>query len=392
MADEKVFYHFYDLDHAPPTFNAVVQIVSAEIARAETTDCDHTHTIFVPGLNDGFNWTNEYGVDIKRWRLMSILLPALSLYKTNTSHTLLRTRENASELVDAAGTYKFPVDYSVDVSSDCAQINTPTLNSYLGYGPKSIAAPKRAIELTKQLVNRVCPGQKFITITARGSAHLLQRNSSPETLINIAKYMQQQGYFVFFVPDYDLALQVSDNFIPGAYVAREISLSLPFRSALYELASLNIGDGGTAALSYFNSKCNYIINNLNWPHKSRDIPKSLRQQGMALGKGVNYHNTFARWVWPFDDAQATIDACEEFVAYSQGRSVDVNKYKMSFDEVLLCLSESLGADAVSVIKSKYSNRQNGPLFINRQFKWEDKRNMSYVIKSADSSNNDFSVF
>lgn len=388
----KTLYHFYDLNHAPPTFNFILQLVSAEFARIETTDCDYIHTVFIPGKNDGFNPINAYGVDVKQHRLLSILLPALSLYKSNTSYSLLQTREEAQQLIEAAGPYKFPIGYELDPSSDCLQFNTSILNACLGYKPKSISAPDRAVALVKQLISRVCPDQKFITITARGSTHLAQRNSSPATLTKIAKYMQQHGYFVFFLPDYDVAFQVSDNCIPGAYIAREVALNLPFRSALYELASLNIGDGGPASLFYFNTRCNYIYTNQNWPDDKRDMQKVLRQEGLVNGKGVNYYNTFARWIWKFDDAEETINTCAEFIEYSQGRGVDnVKKHIATLDEVLDSLSESLGVDAVNIINSKYSNRQNGPLFINREFTWDEKqkRNMKYVIKSAQQTNNDF---
>ena len=386
----KTFYHFYDLDHAATSFNFILQLVSAEFARVETTDCDHTYTVFIPGRNNGFNPTDVYGVEVKQHRLLSILLPALSLYKSNTSYCLLQTREEAQELIEAAGPCKFPIGYELEPSSDCLELGTSVLNACLGYRPKSIRAPVRAVALINQLVSRVCPGQKFITITARSSAHLVQRNSSPATLTKIAQYMQQHGYFVFFLPDYDVALQVSDICIPGAYVAREVSLNLPLRSALYELASLNIGDGGPTSLFYFNTRCNYIVNNFSWPDDTRDVQKVLRREGLVNGKGINYYNTFARWIWEFDDAAATIDACAEFIEYCQGRGVDdAKKHTVSLDEVLETLSELLGLDAVNIIKSKYSNRQNGPLFINREFTWDEKRNMKHVIKSAQLINTDF---
>ncbi|MEQ8508617.1 MAG: hypothetical protein RIB43_06415 [Rhodospirillaceae bacterium] len=376
-------YHFYDLDHAPTTFNALMQFVSAEIARVETTDFDNTSTIFVPGLSDGFNPTNGYDAAIKRWRFWSIVIPSLRLFQSNRSHFVLSTREEASEFLDKASGNVFPFGYELKKSSDCPQINTPTLNAYLGFKSPSIRPPERATQLVKQLVDRVCQNQRFVTITARGSLHLPQRNTSLGTLNKIARYMQQSGYFVFFLPDYEIAMEMQNNTIPGVYLCREAALDLTFRAALYELASLNIGDGGPMTLCCFNSRCNYIINNLRWPHGARDIEKVMRHQGFAVDKGINYHNRFARWLWSFDEPDETIDACADFIKYSQGENIDVNKSTASRDEVFHSLSDLLGPSIMERIKTDYLNRAGGPLFINREFERGDTRTTKHIVRNAD---------
>ncbi|MEQ9109280.1 MAG: hypothetical protein RIF37_07480 [Rhodospirillaceae bacterium] len=383
MMSSKILYHFYDLDHAAPTFNALVQFVSAEIARVEATNCDAIRTIFVPGFQEGFNTTKEYDLETKRMRFWSILLPSLKLISSNKSFIVLDNRDEAKELLEKADGPVFPFGYELDRSSDCCQMHTSTLNAYLGYKAPTIRPPRRAVEFVKKLINRVCPGQKFVTLTARGSTHLTQRNSSQETLNKVANYMQQNGYFVFFLPDYDVAMEVQDSFVSGAYLCREAAVDLTFRAALYELASLNIGEGGCMTLCCFNDRCNYIFGNLRWSHRGRDSETALREELFASGKGVNYHNTFARWLWSLDDPDETIDACSDFINYSRGEAVDINKNTESLDEVLELLSSMFGHDTADRIRSDYLNRANGPLFVNREYERKQTRTMKYVLRRPD---------
>jgi hypothetical protein len=306
VADEKVFYHFYDMEFGPPTFNFVMQLVSAEMARIETTDCERTCVVFVPGSNQGFNRLMVYGHDVKRWRLWNLLLPVVSLIKANTSYSVLQSREEARHLVSQAGDRKFPIGYTLENAADCPQANTPNLNHGLGFTMPSLRAPELACEYVRRLVNHVCPGKKYVTITSRQATYNVQRNSDIEVWKTIAKYMQQKGYFVFFLPDYEVIFDIPNDIVPDAYVARECVLNLHMRLALYEQASLNLGEGGPMALCYFDDKCNYAINNLIVAGEGHSSELQLMQQGFSIGKDISYYDTFARWVWTRDDALSGI--------------------------------------------------------------------------------------
>ena len=137
------------------------------------------------------------------------------------------------------------------------------------------------------------------------------------------------------------------------------------------------------SLCYHNDRCNYIITNIIWPHNTRDLVKEMRRQGLVEGKSINYHKTFARWVWPFDDGNEIIKACEDFIDWVDHKDGGLDSNIGSFEEVMPAFFEFLNDMQIEKIKSRYLDLSKGPLFINREYTYSaGNRAMKYNMRGV----------
>ena len=364
---DSAFYHFYDLEYNPPTFNILHQIISAELCRVEYTNCTHTHVVFVPGSHDGFNQLKHYGTDVKRWRFGNILIPSLSLMPSNTSYEVLNAREDALHLVERAGANKFPIGYTVENSADCSQHNSHSLNYGLGYRLPSLRASTLALEYVDRFIQRVCGNQEFITIVLRQASYISSRNSDLGDWKTVAKYMQDAGYFVFVLPDYEVVLDEVDDLIPGSYLARECVLDLRLRIALYERACLNLGQGGGGlTCCYLNENCNYVMSRLLVEGVGHSTEEYVAKMGHTLGKDVSYYDTFARWIWNQDSVDSILTVCEEFIDKHENDMNLQSENRLTGDGPFQMLVDLYGRHKAKEIFAEFGERRNGPLFMNRE--------------------------
>lgn len=379
--DNGTFYHIYDLIDAPTTFNCVVQLITGELARRELTDCTHTHLIFVPGLeeNDYFNALDHYSSDVKKWRLGNIVLPAIDLFPSVKSFSFLQNRDEVTPFLQAPQQNIFPLGYTQQNQAVCGQSISPNLNFTLGYDIPSLQAPALAHEYVKRIVKRVCGDSKFITITLRQTDYNTARNSSMAIWQEVSDHFQRHGYKVILLPDYERVFDIEDDYFPNAYTCRECVLDLRLRFALYEQASLNLGQvGGPIACCPYNDRCNYVLTRLIVDGVGHSTPEFMQEMGFDVGKDNGFYDTFNRWLWTSEDENNIIDVCDEFIAADRSPGIKYVNNDRSPVAGFEAVTSLFGPDAAKLTFSKLGPA--GPVFVNKERNEFDRQ--EHVIRHS----------
>src|SRR5690242_15173461 len=98
-----ILHAFYDLAVSPPTFDFIVFLELAELARRRN-GCDAVRVVFVPGPNQGFR-DDKLPPDIatRRALMRDLVIPATFLLPYLAGVTCVQSRAEAQALFQGAG-------------------------------------------------------------------------------------------------------------------------------------------------------------------------------------------------------------------------------------------------------------------------------------------------
>ncbi len=288
----KILTAFYDLAVGPVSFDFVVFLMKAEIAR-RAAGADRLHMVIVPdpngpgGFRDKRPFFDEHEA---RWRLWNICVPACALIGAGV--TVAADWRQAKMLQGAAedgplrrafvapeGDSVFPEDWGIQTLKNRRHL----VGDLITQARSGVAIPRlHASEHARRNVRRVfgIGGKPVVTMTLRNT-YLPERNSDPEAWNKAAEHIRSRGFTVLKMFDTSSALSAGVGY--G-------ELNLDIRMACYQEAALNLqANNGAASLCWFSEKP-YRMFNAGIP--AEDWDGLFVKQGLPLGTS-----------WPWGSAQ-----------------------------------------------------------------------------------------
>ncbi len=244
---------------------------------------------------------------------------------------------------------------------------TPNLNHALGYTIPSIRAPQLALDFVRRIIERVCGGSKFVTITLRETSYDVERNSDENLWRSVSEHFRKNGYRVLLLPDYERVFETPDGYFEGAYTCRECVLDLRLRFALYELASLNLGQvGGPTACLCYDDACKYLISGLITEDNSLANQDYRRGMGFDIGKDNGYFETYNKWLWTREDEREILRICDRFIdADSTSGELESLVNPASPIAAFEAIETHFGPDVSKAFFSKMG--RSAPIFVNKEY-------------------------
>jgi hypothetical protein len=306
----RVLQAFYDLDKSPPTFDFLVFLALAELARRRR-GLEALRVIFVPGQADGFRAFTPrdrmFERGRKEWRLHNVLAPACRLVSASLEPVLCTNREEALRFEGLAAGAVFPEGYRVD---------RPLVDYHLGgllhIGSKGVEvrvleAPAQALVLIRRWLTRHAPGRPVVTISLRESDFEPERNSDAASWVRVAQWLEDKGFMPVIVPDTEALLNGAGEWRGTGAVCHPAALNLELRAALYAESHLNLMlSGGNAFLCVLSARARYVmflrvIESLYiWSDAGH------RRHGMVPGEQLAFAGEFQRAAWAGDGYEQVV--------------------------------------------------------------------------------------
>jgi len=326
-----VLYAFYDLDVMSASFDIIPFLVLAEKNRI-ARGLKSLHVIIVPGTQQGFakgyfEYYQSMTPDKEKirfayleWRVRNILVPCCWLMPSCKQLTVCTSRREAQETENLLADHIFPDRYLVNFP-----IN-PNENIYkMGVTPDnptipSLSATRTACDFISEWIDKNCKGKKVVTITLREASYEINRNSNISAWMKFVRSIDQDKFFPVIIRDTEKALHFIPDEMAGATIFSEASWNLEIRAALYEMSYLNLFvNGGPMILSWFNTKCRFLVFKLITESVSTATEKNLNFVGLTIGNQPLYFSKFQKIVWDddtyevirkeFDEMCVKIDEC-----------------------------------------------------------------------------------
>jgi hypothetical protein len=302
----KTLYFFYDLDVSPVTYDMADYLVLAELERRRR-GLHWVYVYVVPGRSQGFRDEDpdyEKIVDKSNrvWRLNNLVIPLFALLPTCAGYSICRNRRQAALLRLWAGRNVYPPTYWPVFP--VALFRRPLFEA-ARQGVEvfpMFKAPERGVKYVQRWLGARVGERKAITITLREYGADPMRNSNIRAWAVFAHSLNPEAFIPIFVFDTETAMDPVPDVIQEFLVFPEASWNLALRSALYELAYLNLAVvHGPTELLWYNHRCRYI---LFFPRadSSQTGADYVRANGFIHGESLPFAAAFQKWVWEQDEA------------------------------------------------------------------------------------------
>lgn len=235
----KILTAYYDLSVGPVSFDFVVFLIKAEMAR-QRAGADKLQVVIVPdpnGVGGMFrDKTALYSLDEMHWRLWNICIPACQLLGAGVA--LAQDWAQAKQMSTG---FFFPVDWDRQTLKNRRHLVGDIITAAkVGTAIPMLRAPVFARERVRDFYKIL--GLPVVTMTLR-STYMDERNSNREQWMKARDHIWSRGFAPLLLEDVGVALQKG-----GGYG----ELNLAVRMACYELAALNMqSNNGTASLCWF---------------------------------------------------------------------------------------------------------------------------------------------
>ena len=203
----------------------------------------------------------------------------------------------------------FPIDYSPDspnyhLNGEAAPLYSP-IHAFNLLGDDEttlLQASPSSLERAGRWIDSVRSGRVIVSLTMRNTKNAPDRNSRSEEWQRLVDSFRDQSILFVLIEDYfapDFNDVVTGENVIRCQAAVE---SIPFRSALYELADFNLlANSGSAALCYLNKNIRYAAVNIGLDARSSSAEDMATQWGVAPNGPIWGNGPFRRWVWERDD-------------------------------------------------------------------------------------------
>jgi tetratricopeptide (TPR) repeat protein len=315
----------YDLSVAPTSYDFLSFLTIVEMKRRRE-DYDRFDVVFVPALGNGF-WDKEAtSVDEKVWRVQNLLVPMCWLWPACASVSVLGTRGEAGRLLRRAGRDVYPDGYRLDKPVlESFQLSHVIAARACGELLPRWEAPRRARELIDGWLAPRAQGRRVVTITLREASYYQARNSNLALWIEFARQLDEEGYFVVFLRDTELAFEPVADAQGSFEIFPPASISLAMRAALYEASfALMMPSQGPLNLLFLHPECHGVICDLLNRGAANSTPTVLRSLGLEIGQQAPLLGATKRFVWEpttvrnlryaFDELVALIESSPEHLA------------------------------------------------------------------------------
>lgn len=300
-------YFFYDFEVEPVTYDFAWALCIAN-AKRDALNLIGLKVIFVPGRikglrNEALDYEAIVNPPARSWRIHSILLPLVKLVASPCSVVVCATRAEAC-VIRKQARFIYPDNYTVTFP-------VPYLPKQAMHYPEKLLALKadpQALLYVSDWLKGLAPGKKVIVITLRQYAYTPSRNSDIGAWALFASSLDHADYFVVFVADTEQSLAPLPRALMPFTFFQPACWNVLLRSAIYELAYLNLGvNTGPMALCWFNPLCRYITFKAITPNGVQASLPVMIDKGFVPGESPCFANDFQKWVWDEDEFECISD-------------------------------------------------------------------------------------
>jgi len=242
----KILTAIFDTRHRGFTYDCITFYVMADVIR-ELNGLDALDVrIYANAFRKKTEREHIYDDEEKLWRVHNIISKVPFLLPAVGSVTF------SNRLPDYIPINVFPPGYHpYEPSSYALVVNTCREFEPLKDNGVEISR-LRALPHALKVTSKRTDNKKFITISIRNSQFQRPRNSNFESWIRIAKYIEDLGYQVYFIPDFEnLAQCLNEKFVSPRCLI-DASSDLYLRMAYYAAAKHNFCvSNGTSGLLFF---------------------------------------------------------------------------------------------------------------------------------------------
>lgn len=306
-ASRNGLYFFYDLDIEPVTYDFSWALCIANAYRLEL-GLSFLKIIFVPGTVNGLRkepleYEQVVNKNARSWRIYSILLPITKLLTCSYGVTLCLSRDEAA-MIRKQAQFVYPHKYNVVFPIPYLPIDAMQYSrNFL-----SLRAEEQALEYVSTWLNAHVKNKKIVVITLRQYSFIPARNSNLVAWAEFARAIDPKEYGIVFVPDTEQSLDKAPDIMKNFNFFHPACWNLSLRSALYELAYLNLGvNTGPMALCWLNPKCRYITFKTITDNAPQASLKVLMDKGFVPNKNPKFATQFQKWVWKEDQTEILLE-------------------------------------------------------------------------------------
>jgi hypothetical protein len=316
-------YFFYDLEIEPITYDFIWALATAE-ARRKEHQLQKLKIIIVPGSFNGLREEMpEYQAIVddaaRQWRIDHILLASIMLLPQRPSFYFCTSRQEALLLIKRKAIKVYPNNYNVM----CPTIHQ--IRDGLHKDLKVFSATPQARKYMLQWLQQHLDNRKLITITLRQYDYLKERNSNLSAWATFAKKLDPKEFLVTIIPDVGQSFCEKSECLRDFFHFDIICWNLALRTALYELAYLNLGvDNGPMGICYFNSQCRYISFKMTIPNTAASLENRYKD-GYRINESPPFANRFQRWVWEEDNEDLISKEFNRMCEQLEAKNYEQNK-------------------------------------------------------------------
>lgn len=295
---------FYDLEVSPITYDLCWALCVADLNRRKL-GLKYLQLVIVPGREDGLraemiDYESIINKDARRWRIYNLLFPIVHLLPSATGLLNCSSRKEAELIRQRMKSHVYPEKYHTQFPFDHSFIEAAHNSSH---DVMALQANKQANKYISQWLEERIQGRKLIVITLREYGYMPKRNSNIQAWVEFAKNINEEKYFVVFIPDTEVAMKQTNPALHNFQLFLEACWNIELRAALYESAYLNLGiNNGPFALCWLNKNCRYLMFKLLTEGVPQASEAALEKMGFQIGASPRFATKFQKWVWEDDDA------------------------------------------------------------------------------------------
>ena len=296
----------YDLAVSPLTFDILLFLTAAEIARL---DCGAPAIHFVlvpPGDARAYGNLGIASADNLAWRSRQITLAATALMPSVMAISVCSSRATADDLLSRHAGPRYPEYYSVGrpvAGFTAAETGAAVLR---GDDVPSLGASPQALAYADNWLRSFAGGKRPVSITLREADNAAAKNSNLDLWASFIASLDREIYFPFVIRDTDRVFETTPAALGGVAQFALAAVNLELRAAIYERSYLNlIGSNGATGLCLFDRDIRALIFNIGVPGWSDTTPEAFRQSfGIEPGMQLHHTQPHQRMVWGAESLQS----------------------------------------------------------------------------------------
>jgi len=303
--NRNTLFYFYDLDVSPITFDIADYLVLAELERRRR-GLERLYVYIVPGRGNGLrkepvDYEKVLGHSNLLWRLYNLVIPMFSLLPSCVGYSICQDRRHATWCRILAGKNVFPRTYW-PIFPLC--LFPRSILEAARRGVKIFPmffSSEQSLTYVQQWLNARTGKKKIVTITMRSYRFEPARNSNIEAWVLFAKSLNNQEFIPIFLFDTETAMDQVPEPLQEFLVFHEGPWNLALRSALYELAYLNMAVvHGPTELLWYNECCRYLV---FFPEEKVNQTQKpyVENNGFIPGESLPFATPFQKWIWESDE-------------------------------------------------------------------------------------------
>jgi len=278
--------------------------------------------VIVPADTIGNIVWSEFGeAGIGQWRLHQILIQIMSFLPGDPSLTVLGERGDIDVIFTEDVELVFPEYYQPWAHKSRHHTAWSVMAGSLGADIGFFSASGQAKTYARQWIEARSEGRKCIALTLREAEYGWHRNAELEIWSDLARRLEEAGYFPVIVRDTDKALEPLPDIFAGISALGEAAFNLQLRMAFYQEAHICIFvSNGPGHMCFYNPSVRYLYN------VTGEWSEGIVYKRWGLDKGENppFVTRFQKWIWEPQSASNLLKYCVQLDA-SIGTSAGAEK-------------------------------------------------------------------